>query len=78
MSYKETVRRECRASGGTGMSDSVMIFAFYSMNGIPLVIDMNYGITDGSLPETHEDIYVMFSTSKIDVLFVENLLISKE
>lgn len=54
-----------------------LIFAFYSMTGIPLVINMNYGMTDGTAPETLEDIYLTFATSKINVLFVENLLIAK-
>ena len=55
-----------------------LIFAFYRMTGIPLVINMNYGMADGTLPETLEDVYVTFSTSKIDALFVDNLLFTKQ
>jgi carbamoyltransferase len=55
-----------------------LIFAFYSMTGIPLVINMNYGITDRRLPETLEDIYVTFSTSRLDALFVGNLQITRQ
>jgi carbamoyltransferase len=55
-----------------------LIFAFYSMTGIPLVINMNYGMTDGDAPETLEDIFLTFSMSKISALFVEDLLITKQ
>lgn len=55
-----------------------LIFNFYIITGIPLLINMNYGIADGSLPETPEDVYVTFSTCKIDALFVDDLLIVKQ
>jgi len=55
-----------------------LIFAFYRITGIPLVMNMNYEVADGSLAETIEEVFVTFSKCKIDALFVDDMLIMKQ
>ena len=55
-----------------------LIWAFYSMTGIPLVINLDFGLPDGSPAETPEEVFTMFSACRIDAIFVDDLLIIKQ
>ena len=54
-----------------------LIFSFYSMTGVPMLINMNYGVSGDSLPETFEEVYMTFLTCNIDALFIGDLIIIK-
>jgi carbamoyltransferase len=55
-----------------------LIFSFYRMTGIPMVINIDYGASQGGVLKTPEDLVLALSASRIDALCMDNLLLFKK
>ncbi len=55
-----------------------LIHAFYSMTGVPVLLNTSFNVNGMAIVETPEDALDCFLNTKMDILILENFLVEKE